>query len=184
MAGLPLRTDENVRLRCVGARRVVERYGQLADQAFEPAFFNASLAAPFTTAMKIAWWTTVLAALLLINVPQYGALWWLIAAPLVGHGVILLLWPTYFRVVPGRLDVLRYRPFRKHATLLAQYPLREARLLVHLRKWLLVIECPGRERVLLPIARVPHRSRLAWELLRAAVSTHTPGPLPEDELLG
>jgi hypothetical protein len=93
------------------------------------------------------------------------------------------LWPTYFRLVPGRLELLWYSPFRKRPIERTVVDLRTARVLVDLRQFVVATEAANKP-LELSIALMPRRKRFAYMLFLAALSTHEPGPLPEDELVG
>jgi hypothetical protein len=191
--GLPETPDNLVRLRCVGSPDEVLRHGELADLPFEPRLFAASLAAPFSRGMRVAWVTAVLGGLIVGMVvgrvvgmdPLNGLTLYLAAAALLGEGVIMLFWPAYFRVVPGRLDILRWRPFCRRPDLVVRCNLRTARILVDLRKSVVLLECPETKRAMaLSIGLIWGRTRLAHALFMAALSTYEAAPLPEDALLG
>jgi len=191
---LPETPDDSFRLRCVGTPEEVAQYGELADVPFEPKIFNMSLSVPFSGGMTTVWVATLACALLV------GTLVWrttmgasscssiqvvAIPAPLAAEAVIMLFWPAYFRIVPGRLDVLRWRPFRRRAEVLASWDLCVARILVDLRKAVVILDGPNCETpCVFNIGLVRGRARLAHALFLGAISTHWPPPLPDDELLG
>lgn len=95
----------------------------------------------------------------------------------------VLLWPSYLRISPGRLDVLRFNNFPGGKTVTKSIPLSTAHLLIDLHKHSALITASG-ESTEVPFVLVRGRRRFAHCLIRAALSTHPSPPLPEDELLG
>ncbi len=87
------------------------------------------------------------------------------------------------RVVPGRLDVLQYAPFRSGAVRIEKYDLKRSRVFVDLKLSVVAIDSADRK-LQFSTALISGGRRLAYMILLAAISTHEPGPLPDDELLG
>lgn len=54
--------------------------------------------------------------------------------------------PTYVRIVPGRLDVLRFSLFRLRPASLASFDLRRSRVLIDVRRAVVLVEPPGEPR--------------------------------------
>ncbi|RJP33774.1 MAG: hypothetical protein C4547_11780 [Phycisphaerales bacterium] len=101
----------------------------------------------------------------------------------------MALWPTYYRVVPGRLDVMRFNMLRNEPVSIAQHPLRDAWIEIDLRRCVVIIgrrNEPGEPQTEaeLPILLMRRRTEFAHALLLAAISTHEAPPLPDDALLG
>ena len=98
-------------------------------------------------------------------------------------GLLACLRPIYFRVVPGRLDVLHYSAFRHRPLRTLFHDLKSAPVLVDLRRSLIFIG-EGRKIAEYSFLLVPAGARLAYQVLVAAISTYKPGPLPEDDMVG
>ncbi|UCG33370.1 MAG: hypothetical protein JSU68_01820 [Phycisphaerales bacterium] len=185
--------DDTVRLLCIGSRAYLERHGPLADLAFEPAIFRSLFV---QRSMK---YQVVVFVLLLI--PAYAAVhyflawfmgkpqwsWQLVLKIWLAIGVVLWftgwMWPTYFRVVPGRLDVMRFSNLRGRPIAVSRYDLRRSRITVDLRRSILFIDGEdGQADFTFLLMR--ERDRFGYYILLGALSTHQPPPLPEDALLG
>jgi hypothetical protein len=102
---------------------------------------------------------------------------------LLAYSAVAWLWPTYFRVVPGRLDVMRFGSLRGRPVSIERFDLHTAKLLVDMRRWVVFIDDEERQ-IELPIALMRDRRRFAHAVLLAALSTYEPAPLPDDALLG
>ena len=94
--------------------------------------------------------------------------------------------PTYYRVVPGRIDVLRFGLLRRQPLQVEHIDLRNAAQIViefdH-AKIRISEGIASNERVLkLNDAAEPHR--LAEAVVQAAISTYPAAPLPDDDLTG
>jgi hypothetical protein len=96
------------------------------------------------------------------------------------------LWPTYFRIVPGRLDVMRFNNLRNRLVGVCRLDLRKAKLLIDLRRGVIFIDDADGHTGEFPIVwmRRATRERLAYHLLLAALSSYQAPDLPDDKLLG
>jgi hypothetical protein len=105
---------------------------------------------------------------------------------LIGPAVTLtaLMWPTYFRVVPGRLDVLAYGPLGHGPPRMNSIDLRASRVLVDTNRDWIVVEPEGQGPVGLELAGVWNRMEFARSVLEAARCRTPSPPLPEGELVG
>lgn len=90
--------------------------------------------------------------------------------------------PTYIRVVPGRLDIIRYRALSKRVADAVHIDLRRARILVDVRKGYAKIS--GEKRHVIPLFLVLGSRRFAYHLFLGALSSHTPPPMSDEELIG
>jgi hypothetical protein len=184
--------DERARLRCVGLPQELAKWGELRDAPFEPLVFTGWFThrlPPFMRAM-VAVLTVPAFIVAHLMISGLTSLWtreeivlklWL--ALLSARGIVSWLWPTYFRVVPGRLDVMRFSNIRGRAVATRHFDLRKARILVDLRRNVVFIDEDGDSEEF-AIGLMPGRTRFAHALFWAALSTHEPPPLPENELLG
>lgn len=185
--------DESVRLCCVGSRAHLERHGPLADLAFEPAVFNSLFVQSSMRYQVVVFILLLIPAYVGVHYflawfmgrPQWS--WQFVLKIWLAIGVVLWfvgwMWPTYFRVVPGRLDVMRFSNLRGRPLTIRRYDLRRSRITVDLRRSILFIDAEDC-RVDLTFMLMRDRDRFGYYVLLGALSTHQPPPLPEDALLG
>lgn len=185
--------ESHSRIVCVGDHCVLSAHGELADVAFEPSvFFAPTLPSAEDRFRSIVVWAGLCVLfLILAAVVSYaltGKVHGLGVVQFVGPVALAFLvaeflFPQYVRVVPGRLDVLHFSPFGSRAVRIQKYDLKRSRVFVDLK--LSVVAIDGADRTLeFSTAFIPRGRRLAYMILLAAISTHEPGPLPDDELLG
>lgn len=185
--------DSAGRIACVGESEMLAAHGELTDVAFAPSvFFAPVLPSAANRARSVVVWVGLSVGLLIptfiASYAMTGRPYGLGIAQLVGPVALAFLvaeflYPQYVRIVPGRVDVLHYAPLRWRAVRTERYNLKRARVFVDLKLSVVVID--DRERKLeFSTAFIPRGRRLAYMILLAAISTHEPGPLPDDELLG
>jgi hypothetical protein len=170
------------------------------DERFEPVVARvwSACSPPGLTARLAALlvvWGTMLAAVEDLN--AHAA----IARPLgslglVGVGLALLLAafnikPVYYRVAPGRLDLLRFGWLGRGGGVVASWPLRRARVLVDLNRGELLIgpgpDDAGKQNELwdrLPIGTLRRQTDFVLALLAAARSDAPAPALPDRDLVG
>lgn len=182
------------RLLCVGSPQDFERHGPIEDVPFQPELMRA----PLVSGKIAAYWTTVILtaiAVLVLGVafapgaglaPLQGFSYFFMVLPAT-IALFALEWlsPTYLRIVPGRVDVMEFGVFLRGRARVTKYDLRTAKVVVDLRQLAVFIDDEEKNvRAELAIAFVRDRYRLAYYVLLAALSTHEPGPLPDDALVG
>lgn len=97
----------------------------------------------------------------------------------------VVLWPTYFRVVPGRLDVLKYSMLGSGKPEVQKVDLRQGRLSVEAATGRLRIDLPSGERLYTQFhGSSSNKIEFAKAIAEAAISPHPTPPLPDDELVG
>jgi len=108
--------------------------------------------------------------------------------PVIGVPIIRL-WRTvfaeYYRIVPGRMDIMKFGPFRTRGRILNRINLRGATVSAKFTRQTIAIttaDNPPEEHSLTMATRSPHAMTRA--ILRAAICTSPTPPLPDDELLG
>lgn len=171
------------RLCCVGDAADLSQYGEFADVPFEPRVFRASLALGLGSDLGLA--------LLLINGMLLASYYFQdnavgfisVVAIVVLFPGLLLFRPKYFRLVPGKLEVLTFSFLRWSPRKHQQFDLRNARIIADLRSHIVVIDL-GKCVVEYTIRFLPERKRFVHSLFLAAMSTHEPAPLPADALSG
>lgn len=195
-ADLHRHSDPSCRLCVIGHPNDLLVHGPLDDFPFEPAVFRS-----FATVGTTVQWITAIPIVVMaiaglayprlftamlpllpgsshIGIVIYGAGFVVVAAIAVAW-----FWPRYYRVLPGRLDIMDYRPLARRGRLIRSIDLRSAKLLINLRFWTVRIETDGESEEFL-FRFMPDRRRFAHTLLLAAVSTAPAPPLPDDELIG
>ncbi|HYD00978.1 MAG TPA: hypothetical protein VEB22_07100 [Phycisphaerales bacterium] len=167
--------------------------GELRDEPFEPVVIFTPRIFPLPGAGTAVLVVTTIAfnALLVLlkkttTLPVMGFGWLTIMAGIaVGVAVQILIWPTYTRVAPGRLDVMRFRlgSGRPEVTTIN---LRRACVLAHLSQSSLFVKppAPGARWQLLSLRGVWNGAELTHAVLRGAASTAPTPPLPSDQLVG
>lgn len=177
------------RIRCVCPPARIMRHGTIANVPFEPIICSA----PF-----VAECGGLIALSFVAAVPAFGVLYFvgrqigvtdsslpftILTSSFLGCFAVQLLWPTYLRIVPGRVDVMRFSAIKRRGAVVASYNLRRGVVLVDLRRSLVFL---GNEDGIrqLSLAMTPRKTYVVYALLLAAFSTHDPPPLPDDQLLG
>lgn len=185
-----VRSDERYRVRCVGTEErlaEVRRIGPIEDTPFEPQEFVGYLILPPTARMIAAWIATsvlVAAGVMLANYTLTTVSY----SGFVFHGsfaaggvMVVLLWPTRIRVVPGRVEIERALVFRPERAERRLFTLRTSRVLVDLRTWRAHVQGPSPETSIdLWLRPVRGRAELAHALLMGAVSSANPAPMDGD----
>ena len=182
-------TDDTQRLNCVGHQQQILQHGRLHDVPFEPAVFSATFSYKWSLSMFLTFLLLLppAAAAFFVGMPFVRSALALYVMMTVGVAALAAgcLWPTYFRVVPGRLDILRYNAITGKAALVEHFDLRVARILVDLRSLGVLLEQNDRvTRCETRAMRERNRQRFGYYLFLAALSTHESPKLPDDSLLG
>ncbi len=180
-AGVPELPRVGSRLRCVGEFDVVFPNGPVQDVPFEPRVFRAIIKS--SASLRIG---EILVSLMLV-IPLVSAIarrqqWliWMWGGPLI-VAVVRFLRPMYFRVTPGRMDVLRYSMFRRAPMRVERHDLRTAQVVVDMRSEVVYI-VEGENVGEYSIRFMPERSAFARALFEGAISTHA-APATSDEVL-
>ncbi len=191
------RPDPDVRLNCVCHPQSILRHGELQDVAFEPQVFRPFLASslPWTRWLLVAaisvvtFLVLVLTLYVLIGGGPYVGQGAGGAAVAAGVATAMFLWPTYYRVVPGRLDVMEFSSLGRIPVRVTRYDLADAWLEIDLIRDVVVIGHYDERGepytdAELSVGMMRRRTEFAHALLLAAISTHEAPPLPDDALLG
>jgi len=191
--GLPLDPPADARLVCIGDPRTWSDLTNFENEAFEPIIVRGGFGVwpatgRFATSIATLAGFFVFIALFITTVKR---------APSMAGGLIIVsisisvaaaqatrafLWPIYLRLVPGRLDVMHFSAFGRKVRKLERVPLREAKILVNLIDRYAIIDADKRHE--LSLLLMPEYKAFAHTLFLAAISTYTPPPLPDDDLLG
>ncbi|UCC31641.1 MAG: hypothetical protein JSU86_05055 [Phycisphaerales bacterium] len=178
--------DPEVRLNCIAPRELILRLGPIADLPFPPQVFRLTLGAPLSSRDVVLACVLGAAAVIVIILAGAAPFWvymtlWLAMGTALG--VVACLRPTYVRVVPGRLELLRYGLLPSRACQVRSYDLRKARVLVDLRRCVAFID-EQETQCDFSFALAVRADRLAYYVLRAATSTSTAPSLPTETFLG
>ena len=193
---LPPKPPEDCRFACIGAPEEIAEFGGWADVPFEPALFFGRFSIRGRGWRKHLYMIIVVLVMAVWLGTQVG--WFVVSfrwnpyfAFITALGVAELatafMWPTYLRLVPGRLDVLGYGPMSRKPTFVEQYDLRGARIMADLRRsFVSIVHGQGRDarRLEFGISLMRERRKFVYMLFLAAVSSYPPGPVPEDALVG
>ncbi len=198
---LPKLVDDTFRLRLVATRRDVYRVlyeTPLSEESFEPRVFALRAAVP---APAGRWYTLWIVGIVLVSLVwtwyriqlrgnmgisligpwDYWAIMCLMTLP------FMWTWPTYLRVSPGRLDVVRYGLMGSGTPHVQRIDLRAARVLVNLRAMTVIVQpAESAERTL--VVQINQwgapNTELARSLFEAARWEGDHSPLPDDALVG
>lgn len=198
--------DERYRLRvCLSERQAHALLGTpLSNDPFEPRVFPVPLAMP-TPAWPV--WTSYLVltiglsiAWMFVRKRFMGAIGpWPMIGPWDFWAIMCVClvpfawtWPTYLRITPGRLEVMKYRFLGMGSPEVTSFDLRRVRLLIDLGPGSLQIaepvttaDAPELQRTIVLSDWGPRWTDIARALLEAARYEGEPGaPLPKDALLG
>lgn len=92
--------------------------------------------------------------------------------------------PTYYRIVPGRLDVLRGAFLGSRLYVQQSCDLRVAGIEVRFNDRFARLALPNSKPITLTLSCIDEPYRFVESLFRAAVCTHPAPPVPDDALLG
>ena len=180
-AGVAATPSVGARLRCRGDIHQILADGPIQDVSFEPRVFRAMI--KDSAAIRIGgllYGVTAMPQLLMVPGPWNGltaSLWGVCAL----FGAIYLLRPMYYRIVPGRLDVLRYSLLRRAPMRVERHDLRAAQVWIDMRTNLVsIIEGDKVSEYALWFMR--ERNAFARALFEGAISTHA-APATSDEVL-
>jgi hypothetical protein len=189
---LPRHPDSESRLQCVGAPQELAEFGEFQDVPFPPRLFYAGFSIRPSRRATVTYY--LLGGFFLVTfqglsraagIPfNFGglALHLLLSAGLAELGTAFL-WPVYFRLVPGRLDIVRYGPQKRNKREVYSLDLSRARVVADLRKSFVLVDADPK-RAEFGIALIREKCLFAHTLFLAAISSATPVELPEDTLVG
>lgn len=192
------------RLACVGAEKDLLRYGTLQDCFFDPVVIRAAGSQPclpIDRATRLFWTLLCVGTFYYIFIGVCGIPGSLnpFAAFTPAHGLALgfgnvvagavvdCLLPTYIRIVPGHLDIMRFPLLRRRSPVCMHIPLQEANILVDIDRCVAFIDYSNDGDVTsveLSLGLMRDKSFFAYMLFLAAISTSVPPSLPDGELLG
>jgi hypothetical protein len=190
MRNLDVGPDPSFRVRCVAQGRHLDALGKITDQAFEPETFNASLAEGGAPGGR---WAR--AACSLVGFAFLAVAWrlstgrWLLSnggGAMIGAGLMLgavvggaasaVIWPVYYRVMPGRLERVTTGFLARGPVVKRSWNLKQCGVLADLTRRVVAIDPPGSPRLVLQTSLLGKKYEFERAVLLGAVST---GVIPE-----
>ncbi len=183
---------QNARLICIGVPTDLSVYGDFFDASFEPAVYRSAFiteilprsANVFRGIIGLFWVSFFLSVMFFTNL---NIEFWLYAVmglfmSLV-DGIIVFLWPLYFRIVPGRLDVMYFQPFTKKVFRIERIPLHNVKIVADIRRAYLSIS-DGDKQHRFSLRMMPQKKQFLYFTFLAAMSSYDPPKLSDDDLIG
>ena len=181
------------RVRCNGKARKLARIialGAIEDRMFEPQVFLSIGAAPSPRRKQVV---QIVAGILIAGAAAWAewhfmrrltAPYFIFLAGVAGAMLVgTVVYPTYLRVVPGRIDIMECALLGRRIIRVRRIDLRSRAVTIDAGAQLLHVDAVPKFE-LIPFAAIWDRWAFAHAALMAAVSSHTPPPLPDDALVG
>ncbi len=181
------------RVRCVGPARSIAcvlTIGPIEDRLFEPRSFFAMGAASShwrRAAVQLLGGVSIAVGLVLAGrvfrpgvVAAYFVGLVALGGAIVAGGVVF---PTYLRVLPGRIDIMECGFLGLRIISVRRISLRSDVVTVDVSRHVIQVGA-GKKARQIAFGAIVDRWAFAHAVLMAAVSTHTPPPLPDDALAG
>ncbi len=185
---------EPARLQCFGNPDELDRIRSLGSQFFEPFVVQSSpfllpggvKKMPFKRTLYFM--TTGGVVVFIFSGAGYSPNWTMAFLSLVFLVILFITYhavPTYYRVSPGRLDILSSKLFSTKLILKSSWPLRQTEIVCR-RGGELLIQVPGgeSERIYLTDFSLEDEEEFVEMLFTAAISQHETPNLPTSELTG
>lgn len=173
---------ESARLEAYGRPEELLPLAALEDLPREPAIFPC-VQTPLGKPME-RWG---LLGLFVLGASSFAVQVWGTTA--VAMSIVAALWllsqlrPTYYRVVPGRLDILVGTPFSGTVRLAGRWNLRDALVKMRFDRQELLITSWAAKRTLC-VGSISEPHAFVRAVFEAAISSHPTASLPDDALLG
>jgi hypothetical protein len=180
------------RVCCHGRSRLIARVlsrGDPVDSFFEPQVFRVFGAHKPDERQQLAQWLCGFVVFAALMWGQYrfsraADLYVAVIGSIAGGSLIGgFLFPTYLRLVPGRMDILQCGFLGRTILSSRSIDLRIPKVVVDLTAEVLILD-DGKAIEPIGFAATWDRPAFARAVLQAAMSTHTPPPLPSDALVG
>jgi hypothetical protein len=176
------------RLTLRGHRNDIEKVTPPDNVAFEPIIFERVYAG--TSLVRLFGLGIFLGVVLMIiieawlpvprNTGAIGGLYQVLGVLFLW--LISRLFPTYYRIMPGRLDIMRFAPLTNRVRKMETVNLRSAKIRVVLERATIVIRNHDNEHTII-LRGLTEPFRFIDALLMGAVSTHRPAAVPDDRLM-
>ncbi len=180
-------TDElsSARLIAQGGSVLLSQLGDLTNQQFEPVIVHVRFPRnPDRTFILVFISFVVLAVGL--SPPKYwvSAIWIGMGCTLIGMVIWTRILPRYYRVVPGRIDVMMASLFGRSLRVEQRIDLRTAKLRLRGQRQILEIESTDGRKDSIPFNGTSEPLAFVTAVFRGALCTSAAPPLPDDALLG
>lgn len=177
--------DDAFRVRCIGGKSRLVRLGKIEDVAFEPEEFDASLAEGGAPGGRVARGACTVTGTAVVAVgawlatgtwPGFGSSVGLLYVTLLlgvmlGALVASVVWPVYYRVVPGRIERITTGFLARGPEKTQSWSLRHCGVTVDLYKRAVLIDPPGSARVVLQASLLGRAYEFERAVLMGAVSS-------------
>jgi hypothetical protein len=177
---------DGARLNAFGLPEELAPLAELRDTSFEPVIMERMMAEWSMVRIVVLGCALAISLRLLLDLLTPG-----LAGPVgsLSYPIgLLIVWliqrlrPTYYRIVPGRMDIMRFSVLTNRATILDRWDLRNAHITVRFERQRVGLGMSETKHVRLFGLAEPHRFVAA--VFQGAISTHEAPPLPDDALLG
>jgi len=194
-AGIKKRADQerpgNPLLKCYGSAEDLARLDTISDEFFEPHIAQTTwlFDVPYRRLMIVVWMVVHLVPLIVMMTLEYPVVIVVAFVLLISFFFRLFIrlgFPQYCRVVPGRVDILRYRPFSNKTKSRKSVSLEKATIECRFHKYLLEITPAGEEEPSVKVYLNTLRDAKGFaEMVFQGAQCKRPSPiLPDDELMG
>ncbi|MBY0262586.1 MAG: hypothetical protein K2Q20_09595 [Phycisphaerales bacterium] len=188
--GIPRLPDAAARVGVVGPESELRKLLQtpaIREETFEPVVIKIGPAWYVYPALALSMFGS--GAIVVFTSLQSGRgiqrLWpFIFLSSYVPIWAFMFAFSRYARLVPGRLDILQGSFLGRRLRLRHSYDLRTPAVLVDLNDRCLLLIHPGGRTQAIHLPAEKERAALVPEILRAAISTATAAPLPDDALVG
>ncbi len=187
LRGVPLSSDRELRdarLIARGNRVVLSALAELTHEAFEPVIIEVH-------SSKVRTWTLFPVAFVLVFVTSMFIPWKTsMAGGLAFPTVVLIYWligrcrPTYYRISPGRMDIMVGSFVGGRVRLPRRIDLRSASIVLLSKERCLLIRQPDEPPVEIPYEQMSEPMPFVSSVFSGALCTSPAPPLPDDALLG
>ncbi len=173
------------RVRCIGGQSRRQRLGRVEDVPFEPEIFDGSIAEGGAPGGRVARAACSFAGAGVVAVGMWLATGkWpgvggntglvyptLLFGAVLGGVVASILWPVYYRVVPGRIDRISTGFLARGPTKRESWSLRDCGVTVDLYRRLVLIDPPGSPRLVLHASLLGPAHEFERAVLMGAISS-------------
>ena len=169
------------RLHCVGAPSDLPQLADLQSVAFEPRVYRSSSASQMLMQGAALFALVPVVGSLGHDVGHYG---WstLFIAALTAVSLVIWLRPLYFRISPGRLEVLRYGFLKRNPVEVERYDLRRSYIVADFRMHRVTVSESDKKSSNYSLVLMPQRREFVSTLFMAAVSEYNAPELPVETL--
>ncbi len=179
--GVPRLPPADARLQCVAAPGDLPPLANSCGVMFEPRVYRAS----YTSRVAVSGLALTWVAVAVLNVTtRVGDYDWntLLGLGAAAIGLFAFARPVYFRISPGRLEVLRYGFIQREPMEVDEYDLRYAYIVADLHRRRLTVSHSERKGKSYSILLMRERREFLYTLFMAALSKQQAPSLPVDTL--